>query len=173
MKKMMNTTQPTTLVNASIIVNGVQPALRPALGSAAPYHQKAQVPQVLVVPLPQPSPAYWLSLKPELQDIEYRQAYMEAAVEQGIAWQIRTNRIKRNMSQVDLSEKIGSAQSAISRAEDPCYGKHSLDTLIRIAHAFDCALQVRFIPYSKLVTDSEDLSPDALYAPPYEKEQTL
>jgi transcriptional regulator with XRE-family HTH domain len=98
---------------------------------------------------------------------------MEAAVEQGIAWQIRVNRTQRGMSQADLGGKIGSTQSAISTAEDPCSGKPSLDTLIQIAQVFDCALQVRFIPYSRLAMESEDLSPEALYAAAYDEEQSL
>lgn len=103
---------------------------------------------------------------------EYRQAYMEAAVEQGIAWQIKINRERRNLSQSTLARLIGSQQSAISRAEDPSYGRHSLDTLVKVAHAFDCALQVKFVPYSKLARDSVDLSPATLYAPSYSEEMS-
>ncbi|HXA48566.1 MAG TPA: helix-turn-helix transcriptional regulator [Burkholderiaceae bacterium] len=95
---------------------------------------------------------------------------MEASIEQGVAWQIRINRKKRNLSQDDLAELIGTNQSAISRIEDPEYGKHSLDTLVSVANAFDCALSVKFIPYSKLAEDSEDLGADALYAAPFTEE---
>jgi len=104
------------------------------------------------------------------QKTEYRHAYMEAAVEQGIAWQIKINRERRQLSQSKLAESIGSQQSAISRAEDPSYGRHSLDTLVKIANAFDCALQVQFIPYSKLARDSDDFSPVTLYVSPYSEE---
>lgn len=101
---------------------------------------------------------------------EYRHAYMQSAIEQGIAWQIKINRERRSMSQSTLAEAIGSKQSAISRAEDPSYGRHSLDTLVKIANTFDCALQVKFVPYSKLARDSHDLSAEALYAPSYSEE---
>ena len=101
---------------------------------------------------------------------EYRHAYMESAVEQGIAWQIKINRERRSLSQARLAEEIGSKQAAISRAEDPSYGRHSLDMLMRIANAFDCALQVKFVPYSKLARDSHDLSHAALYAHSYSEE---
>jgi ribosome-binding protein aMBF1 (putative translation factor) len=103
---------------------------------------------------------------------EYRHAYMVSAVEQGIAWQIKINREKREMSQAKLAAAIGSRQSAVSRAEDPSYGRHSLDTLVKIAHVFDCALQVKFVPYSKLARESVDLSPAAIYAPPYSEEMS-
>jgi ribosome-binding protein aMBF1 (putative translation factor) len=101
---------------------------------------------------------------------EYRQAYMTAAIEQGVAWQIKINREKRNLSQGELAQKIKSKQSAISRAEDPSYGRHRLETLVKIANAFDCALQVKFIPYSTLARESEDLSPENLYAKSYTEE---
>jgi transcriptional regulator with XRE-family HTH domain len=101
---------------------------------------------------------------------EYRHAYMDAAVEQGVAWQIKINREQRNLTQTELAKIIGSKQSSISRAEDPSYGRHNLETLMKIAHVFDCALQVKFIPYSQLAKDSDDLSPAALYAKSYEEE---
>jgi transcriptional regulator with XRE-family HTH domain len=111
-----------------------------------------------------------LKIRPRWRNIEYRQAYMEAAIEQGVAWQIKVNREQRQLSQKALAQRIGTRQSAISRAEDPEYGRHRLETLVKIANAFDCALQVRFIPYSTLARHSDDLSPDALYAPSFEEE---
>lgn len=112
----------------------------------------------------------WLEKKTKWRDIEYRQAYMEAANEQGIAWQIRVNRERRGWSQTRLAKAIDSKQSAISRAENPAYGKHSIETLIRVANAFDCALQVKFVPYSTLAKDRNDLSAEALYSKGYEEE---
>jgi len=111
-----------------------------------------------------------LSSKPEWSDPEYRQAYAEAAIEQGIAWQIRANREARGLSQTELAEKIDTRQSAISRLEDPEHGSHTIPTLLKLAHAFDCALSVRFIPYSQLAWESTHLSPADLYAMPYSKE---
>lgn len=122
--------------------------------------------------LEQPAPRHYLSKRTKWRSMEYRHAYMEAAIEQGIAWQIKFNRERRSLSQSALADMIGSHQSAISRIEDPSYGRHSLDTLVKIANAFDCALQVRLIPYSKLAQDSGDLSPASLYAAPYSEELT-
>lgn len=101
------------------------------------------------------------------QDREYREAYMEAAIEQGVAWQIQINRKFRSMSQKDLAVAIGTQQSSISRFEDPEYGAHSLDSLKEIAKAFDCALQVKFISYSDLAREGENLSETDQYAVPY------
>ena len=110
-------------------------------------------------------------LPEEWEDEEYREAYMLASIEQGVAWKIRINREDRGLSQADLANLIGSKPSSISRMEDPEYGKHSLSTLIKLANAFKCALSVKFIPYSKLVEEDEDLSPQALFAAPYESER--
>lgn len=113
-----------------------------------------------------------LARYPAWQDSEYRKAYLTASIEQGLAWQIRANRKARGLSQEDLAKFLGTQQSAVSRLEDPEYGAHSLDTLISIANVFDCALSVRFIPYSALARESEDLSPEALFAAPFSGEAT-
>jgi len=111
-----------------------------------------------------------LSGKPEWADPQYRQAYAEAAVEQGIAWQIRANREARGLSQRQLAQRIDTHQSAVSRLEDPEHGGHTLPTLLKLAHAFDCALLVKFVPYSQLALESEHLGPTDLYAVPYAAE---
>lgn len=111
-----------------------------------------------------------LASRPQWQDMEYRQAYAEAAVEQGIAWQVRVNRERRGFKQSELAAKIETHQSAISRMEDPDYGAHSLQQLVKVAHAFDCALMVKFVSYSMLARESECLSPDQLFAPSYTEE---
>ena len=105
--------------------------------------------------------------KPKWKEKEYREAYMEASIEQGIAWQIKINRTLRNLTQEDLAKAIGTQQSAISRLEDPTYGAHSLDTLVSIAKTFDCALSVKFVSYSQLACDSERLGEAEQYAVSY------
>jgi len=95
---------------------------------------------------------------------------MEAAIEQGVAWQIRINRQFRKLSQSQLAELIETQQSIISRFEDPEYGAHSLETLKKIAKAFDCALSVKFISYGDLARESERLSEADQYAVPFSRE---
>lgn len=112
-----------------------------------------------------------LESKPKWKDAEYRHAYMESAVHQTIAWQIRINREHRNLTQQQLAQSIGTRQSAVSRAEDTEYGNHNLRTLIKIAHALDCALVVNFVSYSELVYQSNRLSKSHLIACSFEEEQ--
>lgn len=111
-----------------------------------------------------------LATRPEWADMEYRQAYLVASIEQGIAWQIKVNRQKRGLSQEELGELIGTTQSGVSRLEDPEYGNHSLESLVKLAHAFDCALSIKFVSYSRLAAESEDLSAEALYAKSFSDE---
>lgn len=93
-------------------------------------------------------------------------------MEQGIAWQIRANREGRGLSQRQLAERIDTHQSAVSRLEDPEHGGHTLPTLLKLAQAFDCALLVKFVPYSHLVWESRHLGPADLYAASYTEETT-
>lgn len=146
--------------------------VHPVLTPSAPFINIHQV-RVFVVTthdIHRATSREWLQKRRKWSNEEYRHNYMESAIEQGVAWQIKINREKRCLSQTDLARRIGSKQSAISRAEDTTYGRHRLETLVKIANAFDCALQIKFIPYSKLAKDSADLTPAALYAKSYEEE---
>lgn len=101
---------------------------------------------------------------------EYREAYLEGFLEQNIALQIKLNRQIRNLSQSDLAQLIGTKQSVVARSENPAYGKHSIQFLTKVANAFDCALSVKFIPYSKLARQVDSLSEEKLIAPSFDEE---
>ncbi len=60
-------------------------------------------------------------------------------------------RDREKLSQEELAEKVGMNQNAISRLENPFYGKPTLTTLKRLAAAFDVGLVVRFVPFGELV----------------------
>lgn len=113
------------------------------------------------------------ALPSDWTDVEYRHATMEAHIEQGLAWQIRVNREERGWTQSDLAHRMGTRQSAISKLEDTEGGNVQLGTLIRAAKAFDCALVVRFVPWSVLASVVNDLHPDRLYAPSFGQEFDL
>jgi transcriptional regulator with XRE-family HTH domain len=101
----------------------------------------------------------------------FRDAYVRANVEQGIAHQIRILRQAKGWSQRKLAQRIrASGQSAVARLEDPSYGRFTLTTLLKLAAAFDVALLVKFVPYSKLLAETADLSPEALRAESFASE---
>lgn len=69
-----------------------------------------------------------------------------------IAKQIKDIRIDRGWTQEELGKRCGMKQSYIQRLETP-YGaiRSTIDTLCRIAAAFDCGLELRFISWSEFV----------------------
>lgn len=71
----------------------------------------------------------------------------------------------------------GIKQQAISRLENPSYGKATLTTLKRIAAAFDVGLLVEFVPFSQLMNRvsgtsyiERGFSPDTMNVPSFEQE---
>lgn len=106
------------------------------------------------------------SIVAKLNNKDYRTAYVESNIAHGLAHQVRVNRELRGWSQDELADKCGSTtkQATISRLEDPAYGKYSLSTLLKLASAFDVALVVKFVPYSKFLIETSDKSPRGLFA---------
>ena len=108
-----------------------------------------------------------------LRDRDYRHSYVASHITEGLALQIRALRESRPWTQVQLGDRAGMSQVAISRLEDPDYGRFTLNTLRRLAQAFDVALIVRFAPFSELVDWTLGLSPEALSPPDFEHDAAL
>jgi transcriptional regulator with XRE-family HTH domain len=106
----------------------------------------------------------------ELQDKEYRDAYVASQVRISLPLQTRALRKGREWSQPDLAVAAGMTQPRISELETPGGRKLTIETLLRLASAFDVALQVRFVPYSELVDWSEHLNFDRLRIKPFVEE---
>lgn len=113
-------------------------------------------------------------LRSDFQDLDYRRGYVEAELAARVAIQIRRLREDRGWTQKELAEKAGTKQSAISKLEDPGYGRSSLSVLQKLAEVFDVALDVAFVPFSaaarKAVAGLEELSvpsfaDDTFFAP--------
>lgn len=100
----------------------------------------------------------------EWKNVEYRRAAMEATVENTVAWQVRINREERGLKQVELAKLMATGQSAISKLEDTSGHDVLLSTLFKAAHAFDCALVVRFVEYSAFVAQTTDVTPERMFA---------
>jgi transcriptional regulator with XRE-family HTH domain len=98
----------------------------------------------------------------KLGEPEYRHAYMVDGVKTWIARQVRTLREQRDWSQEELGRKTGKPQSAISRVEDPDYGKLTLQTLFDLARAYDLPVLVQFVEWSDWLSRTNDSSAEAL-----------
>jgi transcriptional regulator with XRE-family HTH domain len=93
---------------------------------------------------------------------KYRHAYVREHVRNGVPFQLRAMRDQREWTQARLGQEAGKGQNAISRLEDPNYGKVTIQTLLEMAEAFDVALLVKFVPFSRLLKEYEDVSPTGL-----------
>jgi transcriptional regulator with XRE-family HTH domain len=102
---------------------------------------------------------------------EYREAFVEESVYTTVAFQVAAIREHRGLSQKQLGRLVGMAQERISILEDPnADTKPTLNTLLRLANGYDCGLEVRFIPFSKVLTNSFNNGPEALRVLNFEDE---
>lgn len=110
------------------------------------------------------------SIPKEWMESEYREAAVEAEVANGIAWQIRINREERGWTQKELAGHLGTKQSAVSKLEDPDGGDLRVSTLTKVAHAFGCALLVRFVSHSTMLAFTQDARSERLCVPSFADE---
>ena len=119
-----------------------------------------------------PAVAFAAQLAPivsKLRRKQYRRAYVEANIAHGIAHQIRTMREQRGMTQSALAKRLKTTQTIVSRLEDPSYGRYTLSSLLRVTHAFDVALLVKFVSFPKFLNETADKSPRGLFADSFDE----
>jgi ribosome-binding protein aMBF1 (putative translation factor) len=80
---------------------------------------------------------------------EQRDYYEQALFDTEVASMIYSLRTKAALSQRALTQKIGTAASAICRLEDADYEGHSLAMLRRIAAALGKRVEIRFVDATK------------------------
>ncbi len=103
-------------------------------------------------------------------DKSYRHAYADESINITIATQIKVLREQRDWYQKDLADHANMKQSMISRYEDVNYSSWSLNTLKRLAEAFDVILDVRFRSFKDLVIDTCNFSRESLQSPEFTKD---
>lgn len=105
------------------------------------------------------------------KDREYRFTFVRERVRASVALQIRALREQRNqMTQKELAEAIGKAQTWISVLEDPEYGKMSVATLLTLAEAFDTDLEIKFRPFSRALHELTRQGPEYFEVRSFEEE---
>ena len=97
----------------------------------------------------------------KFSDKTYRDSFIAEHIYSRLPLKIRALRETRGLSQKNLGERIGVAQTWVSKLEDPNYGKLTLSTLLRLASAFDVGLEIDFVPFSKVLNDALSLTPES------------
>lgn len=96
-----------------------------------------------------------------LRDQEYRH-YYSSDISTGLAFQIRLLREKKGWTQERLAQLTEKKQETISQWENPNYSSYTLNSLKKLAEAFDVALLVEFVPFSELVERNTTRTPERL-----------
>jgi len=99
-----------------------------------------------------------------------RHAFAEAEAATSLAHQIRVLRSQRGWSQKDLARLLGTTQAAVSRLEDPSYGRISFKTIVQLARVFDVAPTVRFVSTVQLLRERWSVRQQDLEVPSFEDE---
>lgn len=106
----------------------------------------------------------------EIRNKEYRHGLIAAQIDIDVPLQLRALRKQRGWSQPKLAERTGMKQSRFPLMEKPGGAHFTLQTLRRLAEAFDVALIVRFAPFSELLDWSEHFNPDGFSVPGFDDE---
>jgi len=93
-------------------------------------------------------------------DSEARVSYMKAKLNVNMPSQIRALRRRRQLTQSALAERAGMKQSRISAMERPGETNFNVDTLVRLAAAYEVGLIVKFAPYSEVLDWENGFSQD-------------
>jgi transcriptional regulator with XRE-family HTH domain len=104
----------------------------------------------------------------------YRDSFVSSHIDHGLAYQIKAIREQRGWTQLDLACKLElKSQSSIVRYEDPSYGKLSISKIKELASVFDVAIVVKFVPYSRFLSEIRDVSDSALRVRGFEEELSV
>ena len=99
-----------------------------------------------------------------------RDAFVASQINVGLPFQIRALRKQRSLNQQELATMAGMLQPRISAMEQVGGGQLNLDTLRKLAAAFDVGLLVKFVAFSELIKWSNDFSPDNFSVPSFDAE---
>ena len=102
-----------------------------------------------------------------------RDAFSASLARVVVPMQIRTLRKQHGWNQDDLAKVLGAKQPWVSALETPGGNIPNLNTLLKVAAAFDVGLLVWFAPFSELVTRDNRFSPDDFVVPSYGEDVEL
>lgn len=103
----------------------------------------------------------------EIRDKQYRHGLIAAQIEVDLPLQLKALRKERGWSQPEMERRTGMKQSRFPLMERPGGASFTLDTLRRLAEAFDVALIVRFAPFGEFLDWSKDFNPETFTVPSF------
>jgi transcriptional regulator with XRE-family HTH domain len=102
------------------------------------------------------------NLREDFRDKDFRHIYADESLNAYIATQIKVLREQQTLTQRELAMLTDMAQPRIAVLEDVNYSSWSINTLRRIARAFDLRLSVKFETFSSLLPELETFGRNAL-----------
>lgn len=103
-----------------------------------------------------------------------RASYIRAKLNVLIPSQIRALRLRRNdMTQKQLAELADMAQPRISAMEQPGETAFNIDTLVRLASAFNVGLKVEFVEFSEMLAWENGYSQDEFDVVPLDRDNAF
>jgi transcriptional regulator with XRE-family HTH domain len=109
----------------------------------------------------------------KLKNKKYRSAYIRSQINVGIPMQIKFLRENLGWTQGALGKKAGMKQPRISAMERPGEVRFNIETLIRLASAFDVGLVVRFASYSEMLRLESQFNPNTFTIPSFDRDVAL
>jgi DNA-binding transcriptional regulator YiaG len=84
-------------------------------------------------------------LKEDMKNPEFRKAFEQEEVFASLAIEIAKIRQSKKLTQKQLARKLHTTQQNVSRLEDVQNRGYSIETLVKIADAFDKRLKIIFV----------------------------
>lgn len=106
----------------------------------------------------------------DLKTKEGRDYFISSIIDVGVAFQIRAIRNKKEWNQTQLAEKANMKQARISELENSVHSP-TLDTLKKLASAFDAGLLIKFVSLSELVEYELNLDSGSLEVTSYDEDE--
>jgi hypothetical protein len=118
------------------------------------------------------------TIRDEWDDHEYRHAYVEAAIEQGLSHQVRFNRNIKGWTRQQLADATDVPVEVIDAVEDEQLHyftgeKDHIEALLAIGKAFDIALSVTYVSFDELREAADHLSLGDVTIPSYGEEKAV
>ena len=102
-----------------------------------------------------------------------RESYIRSKLSVLLPAQIRSLRLRREMTQAELGSDANMKQARISVLERIGEVSFSIETLIKLASAFRVGLVVKFAPMSEMLDWENAFAPDEFHVVPLERDEAF